>query len=102
MGHAIFGNPPRHNPVTNRIHFAQLIAFPVPPDVSKILPIGFVETASQMRVMYNFPKNARLHFFLFLRATDRTAGPILTLDGSFDADFAKEVSFGVAKAGKKF
>lgn len=36
--------------------------------------------------------------FLFLsRAIDRTAGPILTLDGSFEADFANEMPFAEAK-----
>jgi hypothetical protein len=38
---------------------------------------------------------ANLYFLLFLsQATGRTAEPILTLDGSFDVDFAKEVLSG--------
>jgi hypothetical protein len=40
-------------------------------------------------------------FSFLLRAAGRTVGSILTLDGSFDADFAKEVPFGVANIRKQ-
>jgi hypothetical protein len=39
-----------------------------------------------------YPRSAWLYPFLFLsRATGRAAGPILTLDGTFAADSAKEM-----------
>jgi hypothetical protein len=33
------------------------------------------------------------HFFILVQATGQTAGPILTLDGSFDTGFAKELPY---------
>jgi hypothetical protein len=33
-------------------------------------------------------------FLFFSQATGQTTGPILMLDGSFNADFAKEAPFG--------
>lgn len=50
-----------------------------------------------MGEIYSFPRNPCLPILLLSRATERMAGPILTRDGSLDADFAKGVPFRGAK-----
>jgi hypothetical protein len=47
-------------------------------------------------------KESLLTFLLWLRVTGRTVGLILTLDDSFDVDYAKEVPRLAAKARKSF
>jgi hypothetical protein len=53
----------------------------------KIVTIGSVGTTSHMRKIYRYPRNACY--------TGRTVGLILTLDGTFDENFANKVLLGV-------
>jgi hypothetical protein len=83
--------------------FAQLIMSARSPDETRIIKIGSVHgDCSHMHAIYSHPRNACLPFLFLSRAKGRTAGPIWTLDGSFDADFAKEVLFKVMKTRTKF
>jgi hypothetical protein len=68
--------------------------FAASPDFSKRITIGLVGTAPLIREIYSYARNAYLPSFPFLsRTAGRTAGPISTLEGSFDADSIKEVPF---------
>lgn len=56
----------------------------------RLLKIVTMRTAPHMREINGYSRNACSPFLFLSRAECRTAGPILTLDGSFDADFAYE------------
>jgi hypothetical protein len=84
-------------------NFAQLITFAGSPDVPKIITIGSVGTAPHVSDIYSYLQGMHILCLLFLSwatCAGRTAVPILSLDGSFNEDFAMEMpSEGVDRRG---
>jgi hypothetical protein len=70
--------------------------------VQKMITIGLVGSAPHTREIYSYPRNACLPFFILPDFNSPNGNSHLENNVSIDADFLKEVPFGMSKFEKNY